>query len=520
MKRTIALLLFTATIMACHSPKTAKPGITGNADPVLPVDRRAVFCLSMLSNLPASTTGGMNVTDTAQAVANIIAYTQPKIDSILAHGIDSSIAGDTVNLSVWTRVWGPAVSVTGGDPLTAATNGTLVSANSMSIFMDRSNNYVVAIQATNPYCPYDWMTLDFSVASTQPWLFSGTKQIPSGNISQGTFTGLQNLFQLTDSSSKLSAYAFLKQMINTGNATNTPNTVTVTGHSLGGALAPVYALYLQETFDTATIKSKPAVYCLSTAGATPGDATFANYYMQKDNGVLGKNTVRLWNNLDIIPHAWVDTLFNRIINGIYDSTGGSVSFDTAYNIPNCKNGTPPVAFKPQPTPAYLVPIIEAQKLRILALNYTHLCGNGISFTGALNNSNTGNRYISVPPDTSLYRNINYYLKMIDAALDKLPFANNKFAGDTLTPKDSTTFFTQLGAQHVSAYTLYFNVKQIHNYTRYIVQQDPNSIVNFCPASATRKESKSKQQPVTFKKPAGIMPYAAMMAAVLRKAWEW
>ncbi|MDE3145314.1 MAG: hypothetical protein KGL19_14250 [Bacteroidota bacterium] len=514
MKKYIILIMLVPTMFACNSPKTANLGTTGNNDPVLPVDRRAVFCLSMLSNLPAATAFSG---DTAGAIASIINYSKPKIDSVLQFATDTS-GGENFNLKSWSRVWGPAVWVTSGDPMTAATKGTWVSSNSMTIFKDTANNYVMAIQATNPYCPYDWLTLDFSVVTTVSWPYNNG----GGNISNGTFIGLNNLLGMVDDSQHISALTY---MSNVTASNNTPVNIVVTGHSLGGALAPVYALRLQEYFDTATKNTKPNIYCLATAGATPGDSSFVQYYMNKDGGVLGKNTVRIWNNLDVIPHAWVDSLLTKVQNGIYDIPGGSVPYDSAYNS-SCKNGAPPVAFTPIQTPLVIQDIIGGVK-KVISLGmflpkskkYTQLCGNGISFTGALNNTtgNTSSPYFRVAPDTALYSSINYYLKKIDSTLDKLPlFSKNPFAGDTLTPKDSTTFFTQLGAQHVPAYNLYFNVKGIHNFTRVLVEQDLNSIVNYCPTVNTVKKGKIQD----IKIPAGITPYAAIMAAGLKKAWEW
>ncbi len=48
-----------------------------------------------------------------------------------------------------------------------------------------------------------------------------------------------------------------------------------------------------------------AIRCLDTAGQTPGDADFSRYFGER----LGSATHRIWNQLDIVPHAFhPDTL--------------------------------------------------------------------------------------------------------------------------------------------------------------------------------------------------------------------
>jgi alpha-beta hydrolase superfamily lysophospholipase len=77
-------------------------------------------------------------------------------------------------------------------------------------------------------------------------------------ISGGTATGLANLWALTDADG-----VALPAAIPAGAS------LTVTGHSLGGTLAPVVALKLAEA------APGRAITAVSFAGMTPGDAGFA-----------------------------------------------------------------------------------------------------------------------------------------------------------------------------------------------------------------------------------------------------
>jgi hypothetical protein len=84
--------------------------------------------------------------------------------------------------------------------------------------------------------------------------------------------------------------------------------VIVTGHSKGGALAPVLALWLAQTqhgapAETAALwdpAGKANVVCHAFAGPTPGNEGFARLY----DHVLGDAGHRYANRVDVAPHAW------------------------------------------------------------------------------------------------------------------------------------------------------------------------------------------------------------------------
>jgi hypothetical protein len=87
-----------------------------------------------------------------------------------------------------------------------------------------------------------------------------------------------------------------------------PVTLHVTGHSKGGALAPALAMWLADTQGTEGVREryrwdpthKATVHCCAFAGPTPGNRAFAAHL----DRVLGDRHRRLYNPLDIVPHAW------------------------------------------------------------------------------------------------------------------------------------------------------------------------------------------------------------------------
>ncbi len=84
-------------------------------------------------------------------------------------------------------------------------------------------------------------------------------------------------------------------------------TVVVTGHSKGGALSSTLALALAQSQGAAPSSrrwdpdNKATVHCWSFAGPTAGNRPFA----ELSDRVLGTRCHRVFNRLDIVPHAWI-----------------------------------------------------------------------------------------------------------------------------------------------------------------------------------------------------------------------
>jgi len=262
-----------------------------------------VFCLNWLSNCAGSKRG---------TSADLTAFANVCVGQVLG---DASVVG---LIGPWTVVWGPQVVIGPALPYKD------VAANTLFIASQPGENggtvFVVAIAGTNPDSFYGWFGEDFAVANTLPWAnalnldFAASGPNPATTsplISQGTADGLAQLFTLTDPNNNgQTFYQFLQSQIAAAPAG--PVEVIVTGHSLGGALSASVALWLADSQGPAATFAwdpnyRAIVSALPSAGAPPGNAGFALHY----DAVLGPRTNRLWNALDVIPHAWELDLLNQ-----------------------------------------------------------------------------------------------------------------------------------------------------------------------------------------------------------------
>jgi hypothetical protein len=254
--------------------------------------QQQVFLLSMLSNAVNSSTD----IGTEAALSAKLWSTMS-----LMIGLNAESIGD------WKIVWGPSV----WEVLKFG-----IVDNVMAVLRKEDARdgivYAVVIGATNSASPYDWFVEDFDVFTQVdfPGGASGEK------FSRATHTGLNKLLGLRSppdgsSSSPLLAQTtlvqFLASCLDAAQAR-----LIFTGHSLAGALSPTLALYLAQANSPAgAIGPWKEILVLPTAGATPGNAAFAQHYDARfPRQSLGdKNwqswNAMLWNSLDVVPHAWV-----------------------------------------------------------------------------------------------------------------------------------------------------------------------------------------------------------------------
>lgn len=473
----ILLAVLSGLVYSCSSNNSGETkGPLTDSVSIVKLDTQVVFSLSMVSNLPASLCWDTTGIDSVAAADSIITSITPLMDATLKNAATNGVP----KLANWTRVWGPGVIAGHGD----LANIPWVSLSSMTIFKDNSNNYVVGIEATNPNCPYDWDSLDFNVFKTEPWNYDS-----KANLSRGSWLGLNKyLLNLMDINQGTTAVQFLNNVIKT-NANSSHTNIIVTGHSLGGALSPVFALYMQHQVDSIDTSSK--VFCMSTAGPTPGNALFAADYNKTP---LANRTIRLWNYFDVVPRAWVPSLLYPIANdikknatyhGLYAASHNSILFDSAYS---CNNSLyppmQPFAFTGEKTPGPITDLVGTIATDMLTYTYTHING--------------GTCFVGVGPDSSY--------------LDGVPDTSSVLAqAFSVALPGCDTFMGQVGNQHVGAYTLYFNIKPLHEFMRAGVQQNPHSAVNWqCnnPQAATRA-----------KRPMPTNPRSLFMSAIYKYAWR-
>lgn len=209
---------------------------------------------------------------------------QPILTKKLANLLNNQRVQELIG--TWDVVWGPEVYHAPQEKLNVVTNAMYVATNS-----DKSQ-YIVAVSGTNGPSTFGWLTEDFKVGTTVSWPYTNVEG-KDLQISEGTSIGLDILMNQMKSGNKTIS-EFLRSEINN----NTQ--VVVAGHSLGGALSASLALALHDTQNNWNQHRKAIISCLPSAGATPGNKDFSNYY----NDALGTQTIRVWNSLDIVPHAW------------------------------------------------------------------------------------------------------------------------------------------------------------------------------------------------------------------------
>jgi len=208
----------------------------------------------------------------------------------IAYGKPSAIPGylaaDTLTEGDWQPVW---VAQEASAPV-----------NFAFIVRSRSTGaYCVAVRGTypNPFSAAYWQDAnqDNPLQEMQPWPLGSDDPADVGpRISGGAAAGFRNLMALSNGSQSF------EQAVGAiaGDAM-----VYVTGHSLGGTLAPVVGLWMTGLANALT----PVVYCF--AGLTPGNRAFAGLF--GPGTALAGRVKRYRNTLDSVPYGWNDVLATR-----------------------------------------------------------------------------------------------------------------------------------------------------------------------------------------------------------------
>ena len=127
-------------------------------------------------------------------------------------------------------------------------------------------------------------------------------------VSQGAmqaFTEITNAYYIPDRTNLLQALVILL-----GSAPANP-TLYITGHSLGGAMTTMVALYLAAQ----TWSNPPTLSVYTFAAPSAGLQAFADYY----DSIFATNSSRYYNAWDIVPTAWVIASLTNAQNTFYPS---------------------------------------------------------------------------------------------------------------------------------------------------------------------------------------------------------
>lgn len=260
-----------------------------------------IHCLSMLSNA-----GFGYMAPNFAALQNQVSLI---VNTVMQNSTIQGLLGTD-----WQQVWGPVVFSN------LPTASTVVADNTMMLYYSPSQSLVViAIAGTNADSIFDWDSEDFSITTLVPWstVVGGCNGIPAkAGVSAGTALGLSKLLTMTDTNrGNVSMLSALGTLLSTSAG---GLQLAVSGHSLGGALSPSMALYLNDLQQNSgtwnSSKNVTSVTAWPTAGPTPGDADFASHL---SGGVTTYTSV--YNSIDVVPHAWMATSL-AAIPGLYAPT--------------------------------------------------------------------------------------------------------------------------------------------------------------------------------------------------------
>ncbi|MEL6343536.1 MAG: hypothetical protein AAFV53_10405 [Myxococcota bacterium] len=230
----------------------------------------------------------------------------PSIDQRLLTRLECVLGDLERTIGRWRVVWGPGIYrvFRNGIP----DNTMYIAENS-----DRAE-LTISIAGTNPLSLYSWLAQDFSVQRLYRWPHG--QPPPGAQITEGTLRGMRALQQMVPRQERRDGspfpggnqtmHEFLRGWVIAQRATSQgPLRITVTGHSLGGALSPVIALWLEDTRAVWDPGHAAEVQCRAFAGPTPGNREFARVITER----MGTNLFRIANDKDVVPRAWnIDAL--------------------------------------------------------------------------------------------------------------------------------------------------------------------------------------------------------------------
>jgi hypothetical protein len=211
------------------------------------------------------------------------------IEKALAQDIQTQLSTLQPQIGTWQLVWGPAVH---------ELPGSVLPDNTMYVVRRTGTpgpqQLAVAIAGTNPFSFLDWLVEDFFVSTQVPW-----PGVAGAKISSGTFIGLSVLQTMRPGATLAGAGQTVGDFL-AAQAAAGPVAITVTGHSLGGALAPTLGLWLHDTRTGWDPRGNASLSVLPFAGPTAGNLVFA----QHSDAQIGPQVNRIHNSLDVVPHAW------------------------------------------------------------------------------------------------------------------------------------------------------------------------------------------------------------------------
>jgi hypothetical protein len=222
-----------------------------------------------------------------------------EIEQELSNRIAEALKNAEPNIGQWDVVWGPAVYQATSFGSNTADNVMYVA--SRAKVSEESRDLVVGIAGSNSGSAFDWLIENLYVNQQVPWQYGNPAPQLRPMIAAGTDVGLKILQQMTPGPNLPGAGLTLGEFVFRLKDLPGDSKISIAGHSLGGALSPVMALWLFDTQEVWDPRHKARLFCLPSAGPSPGNFDFAFYY---ENSMLGRRTERIHNTLDVVSKAW------------------------------------------------------------------------------------------------------------------------------------------------------------------------------------------------------------------------
>ncbi len=275
-------------------------------------------------NISAETALGDNLAMSRQMLMlSFISYvgtefTGPTMDYDLLQRINSTMQASPTVQGRWNIVWGPATYVPSAEVNQEhglPPDATPVAAHVLFCVQstDDPTLYAVVIRGTNSGAQLDtWEdTTGFSEQVGWPYRRPGSGLNPM--FSQGYSFGLDCLRSARPDNSVPGSGLAIRDFLNSIVTGSAGTQIITTGQSLGGGLAPVLALWLQNTQGSEWDSDRNArISTCPFASPSPGNTDFAMWYDQS----LGATTHRVWQSLDMPPYKWNAEQMTQIL-GLY-----------------------------------------------------------------------------------------------------------------------------------------------------------------------------------------------------------
>ncbi|WP_458686298.1 lipase family protein [Nocardia tengchongensis] len=209
---------------------------------------------------------------------------QQRLEHKLLDLINPCLTQNQMQINGWKVVWGPGVALFDTD---------LYAVNAMYVAQstDDSSKFVIAMAGSTDALVSDWIIEDTFMQQV-PWLTH-----TDAKYTAGTAIGVDILRKMKPSDGIPGAGQTLLEFL--GALQNKAVDLTVTGHSLGGALSITLALLLRDTQWLWDLSEKAKISVLSTAGPSFCNQQFVDYATGRLQRVQ-----RYSSDLDVIPHVW------------------------------------------------------------------------------------------------------------------------------------------------------------------------------------------------------------------------